>query len=296
MQARSTALRTKPFTWAALHRTKMSPLPTTGISSHSVPVQGIRIAYRLAIRPGNENAPVLLLVHGLVVSGRYFLRLAQHLSRFYRVYMLDLPGFGKSGKPDHVFDIAESAEIVYAWMQTMKIASAVLVGQSLGAQIVTLLASLYPAAVSHLVLISPTMDPRARWFPRLFFGWLWNMLREPPILYLLLLLDYFDCGIPRSLRLLHYAIHDRIEARLPLLSLPTLLISGIGDTIAPVSWTALAATLLPQAELLTIIGHIHDVHFTAPTETSQAIHSFLSSQISSLAIDQADVNVSGAAF
>lgn len=270
-------LHTRPFTWAALRRTKLPALPQEAIESHTLTIRGLHVFYRLVPSSASEDAPAIILIHGLLVSGRYFLRLAQRLSRFYRVYIVDLPGFGKSRDPGIVLDIAESAEIVYAWMQAMNLEQAILIGQSMGAQVVTQCIANHPEVASRLVLISPTMDPRTRWFPRLFAGWLWNMLREAPILYPLLVADFVDCGIPRFVRMLRYALHDHIEDRLALLSIPTLVIAGAGDTLSPVSWSNRVARLLPHATLLVITGHIHDVHFTAPVETAQAIHAFLTS-------------------
>jgi 2-hydroxy-6-oxonona-2,4-dienedioate hydrolase len=48
-----------------------------------------------------KDSPALILVHGLVVSSRYMVPIAELLSAHYRVYVPDLPGFGKSGKPPH---------------------------------------------------------------------------------------------------------------------------------------------------------------------------------------------------
>lgn len=48
-----------------------------------------------AISPSKEAAGVVL-VHGLGVSGRYMIPLAEKFSTFYPGYVSDLPGFGRT--------------------------------------------------------------------------------------------------------------------------------------------------------------------------------------------------------
>jgi 2-hydroxy-6-oxonona-2,4-dienedioate hydrolase len=43
--------------------------------------------------------PPVVLVHGLVVSSRYMVPLAEVLARWFDVYAPDLAGFGRSEKP-----------------------------------------------------------------------------------------------------------------------------------------------------------------------------------------------------
>ena len=62
-----------------------------------------------------DSLPVVL-VHGLVVSSRYMMPLAELLSLHYRVYVPDLPGFGKSDKPPRALNVAELSDALNAWM------------------------------------------------------------------------------------------------------------------------------------------------------------------------------------
>ena len=62
-------------------------------------VNGLPMHARLCVNSGLESCPAVVLVHGLVVSSRYMLPVAEQLAPYYRVYAPDLPGFGKSAKP-----------------------------------------------------------------------------------------------------------------------------------------------------------------------------------------------------
>jgi pimeloyl-ACP methyl ester carboxylesterase len=61
------------------------------ISIHKVDADGVRVFYRTA---GDENAPVLLLLHGFPASSFMFRELIPRLANDYRVIAPDLPGFG----------------------------------------------------------------------------------------------------------------------------------------------------------------------------------------------------------
>src|ERR1700733_1067228 len=82
---------------ALLMNTTIMAAPT--VSYHSIKVDGLDIFYREA---GPENAPVILLLHGLPSSSRMFQPLLESaLSTKYRLIAPDYPGFGHSSWPDH---------------------------------------------------------------------------------------------------------------------------------------------------------------------------------------------------
>ena len=63
---------------------------------HKVDADGVRVFYRTA---GDENAPVLLLLHGFPASSFMFRELIPRLANEYRVIAPDLPGFGFTQVP-----------------------------------------------------------------------------------------------------------------------------------------------------------------------------------------------------
>ena len=106
--------------------------------------------------------PAVVLVHGLGVSSRYMAPLARELSPFYRVFAVDLPGFGRSDTPPRRLGLVETAETLAAWMRTTGLRAATLVGNSYGCQIAVELAARRPRMVQRLVLVGPTTDPAFR--------------------------------------------------------------------------------------------------------------------------------------
>jgi 2-hydroxy-6-oxonona-2,4-dienedioate hydrolase len=85
-------------------------------------------------------------VHGLIVSGRYMVPTAELLAAHYRVFVPDLPSFGKSEKPPRTLDVAGLSDSLAAWMGEGGLDRAALVGNPFGCQIIVELAPASPRA------------------------------------------------------------------------------------------------------------------------------------------------------
>ena len=97
----------------------------------------------------------LLFIHGFASSTYTWEKVAPVLNKLgYHVWALDIKGFGWSEKPkDTSYDILTLTEEVYQWMEAFGLDDVVLVGNSLGGGIATLMALLHPERVGRMVLI-----------------------------------------------------------------------------------------------------------------------------------------------
>ena len=220
-------------------------------------------------------APAIVLVHGLGVSSRYMMPTAERLAPYARVFAPDLPGCGLSDKPPRALSIPELADALAAWMKANGLEQAVLVGNSLGAQIIVDFAVRYPERVLRAVLIAPTIDPRARVFMRQVVRLLLDALREPLSLTPLAIGDYLRAGLFRASRTLSHALVDPIEEKLPLMRARTLVVRGGRDPIVPQQWMEDATALLPAAHLVVIRHAAHAVNYNAPDELVYEVLRFL---------------------
>src|SRR5205814_1291352 len=135
-------------------------------------------------------APVVVLVHGMVISSSYMVPTAERLVPFCRVFAPDLPGYGKSFKPRPILTVSQLADALAAWMDANAIAKAHFAGNSFGCQILAEFASRHPALVDKLMLQGPTVDPEARSFLRQLWRLARNSVNEPPSLGKLTRQDY----------------------------------------------------------------------------------------------------------
>ncbi len=209
------------------------------------------------------------------MSSRYMMPLARHLASEFRVYAPDLPGFGLSEKPGRVLDVRGLSDALAAWMQTVGLRSAALVGNSMGCQVIVELALCHPELVKRVVLQGPTMDPRARNAPQQIWRLLLDTPRESPSLLPIELRAFLAAGAGRSWRTFRYALKDPVEEKLPEVRVPALVVSGSRDPISPRRWAEEVARLLPQGRLVVVLGAAHAANYSAPAEFAHAVRAFL---------------------
>ena len=231
---------------------------------------------RLSENSASPTAQTIVLVHGLSVSSGYMVPTAIHLAPYYRVYAPDLPGYGKSAKPSHILTVPELAEALADWMEAMRLPPAVLLGNSLGCQIIVDFALKYPERITHAVLVGPTMDPQARTIHQQAFRLIHDMFLEPPPFWFVAGREYLAAGLRRTIRTLKYAFADRMEEHLPLVQVPTLLVRGARDPIVPQHWVEKVQRLLPDSQFVVVRGAAHAVNYNSPEKLVRIVRSFLS--------------------
>jgi pimeloyl-ACP methyl ester carboxylesterase len=214
----------------------------------------------------------LVLVHGIGVSSRYFHPTAAELAKYATVYLVDLPGYGSAPNPHRDVSIADHADVLAKFLDKAGIERPVLVGHSMGTQVVTRLALDYPEVTDRLVLLAPTMDSDARAFWKASGRLLRDSFtREPPKVQAIVAVDYFfRCGIPYFLKQTKHLLADRIEDRLPLLDVSALVIRGDRDPISPAGWSRDVTGLLKRSTFAEVKGP-HIIMYSDPKRIAELI-------------------------
>ncbi len=220
------------------------------------------------------GAPVFVLVHGLGMSSRYLMPTAQLLSAWGTVHAPDLPGFGRSGKPARLLTIPELADSLAEWLTAMNLTSPIVIGNSLGAQVIVDFAVRHPSRLAAAVLVGLTIDPGARRMFTQIGRLLMDIPREPLDLYSTAATDYYRAGLRRCLQTLRHALEDPIVDKLPRIRVPVLVVRGEDDPIVPQRWTDLAAGLIPHARRVTIPRAAHAVNFSAAEDLVKEVLEF----------------------
>lgn len=118
-------------------------------------------AHRLHTLVAGEGDAVMVLLHGHSMSAAFWYRnIDDMVALGYRVYAVDLLGWGRSDRPQFVGACVDDTlrwylESFAAWVATLGLHDFTLVGHSLGAYLAMEYAKLAPESVSRLVLISP---------------------------------------------------------------------------------------------------------------------------------------------
>ena len=224
--------------------------------------------------PAAAAARTFVLVHGLGVSSRYFEPLAAELARRGRVFVVDLPGYGSAPNPKRDVTLADHAGALAAFLRETGLENPVLVGHSMGTEVVAIVAQQHPDVTDRIVLMAPTLEPQARTRWRAIRNLLRDALREPPVVFGIAFVDYvIRCGPPYLFAQLRHMLADRLEDRLPVLTARVLVVAGDRDTIVTVEWARSLAALVPGGEFHVVHGP-HVIMHTDPAMIATHIVAF----------------------
>jgi pimeloyl-ACP methyl ester carboxylesterase len=215
------------------------------------------------------------MVHGLAMSSWYLMPVARRLAPLCRLYVPDLPGFGRSENPAHILTIAEMADALAGWMRAVGLERAVILGHSLGCQVAARFSARYPEMTLGVILVSPTMDPDISW-PTFLLRGLRDLAYEPTVILRLMAYGTVHASPWRILRTLQHALDDQCETIYPAIPAPTLVVRGERDPVSSQRWAERVASMSPQSRPLRVLsGRTHSVNVNAPRTLLGAILPFL---------------------
>lgn len=263
------------------------------------------------IDSGPVGATPVVFIHGLGASMYSWHRVLPAVAAAgggYRVIAFDTPGFGFSdpGPGDDEFTNARYARLVVALLDSLGLASAVLVGHSMGGAIAAEVALEHPERVRALVLMNsaganvrmPFMLRAARW-P--FVGVVVTAFRgRGPTARILRSafadptrvteadIDQYYAPVPqarfgRALRgVLRGFRFDTLIGRLntTTLTTPTLVLWGAQDVLIPVREGSRLASAMPRATFVVVPDAGHAVAEEAPAEVNRLVLEFLKEGLS----------------
>lgn len=103
-----------------------------------------------------HNNKVLVLLHDILLTSESWLTVVPELSKYYRIIIPDLIGFGYSDKPhvDYTFDF--SIDFLKKFLKLLNVSDVNIIGSSDGGLLALEYAINYGSEVEKLVLVSPT--------------------------------------------------------------------------------------------------------------------------------------------
>jgi pimeloyl-ACP methyl ester carboxylesterase len=252
----------------------------SGVESSSVQVAGHRMHY---LAEGPTGGPAVVLVHGLGGRAEDWLNLAHYLVKAgYRVYLPDLPGYGRSERPaEFSYSVRDEAEAVVGFLDVMGLKQVDLGGWSMGGIIAQHVAFRHPEQVRRLMLFASVGLNRAPIFDvRLFTPTTPAELDQldallmphPPKVPGFVAQDILRISKDRAW-VVHRALNsmrtgqDATDNLLPQLRMPVLIVWGAADRITPLELGETMHRLVPQSELDVVPGCGH----LAPVQCSDQI-------------------------
>lgn len=229
---------------------------------------------------GPAKGEPVVLVHGLgKAAARDWARVIPALAQRYRVYALDLPGFGESDKGNRLYTPDNFARVLESVLEKRVTRPFTLVGHSMGGTVALAYAAEYPQRASRLVLVdaagvlhrSVYAEFLARVGAQRAIGmdspWFESVVRAIQIrAENLPLRGEFGLerssvrrllrGDPSAISALAMVEHD-FSRTLREITVPTLIVWGADDTIAPLRTGQALASAIAHARLVVMEGAGH---------------------------------------
>ena len=237
-----------------------------------------------------DKKPPLILIHGFGAAVEHWRHNIPTLRQEYRVYALDLLGFGQSQKAATDYTIYLWAEQVYDFWRSFIGQPVILVGNSIGSLVCLTAAFKYPEMVAGLVMLSlPDVSLRQETIPKglrplvntieSFFSppfllkILFKIIRRPGVIRPWVGIAYYDksaindelidmitippqdSGAARTFCLLFEGLRKQnysphVKSILPKLTIPMLLVWGRQDRMIPVTLASTFSKLNPHITLI----------------------------------------------
>ncbi len=225
------------------------------------------------VHVSGADAPdvVVVLVHGVGSSARAFDPVRRALLRpgalpRVAVHAVDLPGFGAAPRAPRDVSIEEHAAVVAEHVRRHVLdlpdgaprPVVVLVGHSMGAQVVAQAMADHPREAPAGVLVGPTADRHARSAPRQALRLARDAVGERPRALATLAVDYvLRCSLPHYARQVRHMLAHRPEDVVPRVPGRLVVVRGAHDPIAPHLWCRELALAAPRGMFREVRGRHH---------------------------------------
>ncbi|MFB9650604.1 alpha/beta fold hydrolase [Curtobacterium pusillum] len=216
--------------------------------------------------------PTVVLVHGIGMSHRSFRRSQRALAAGHRTVSVDLPGFGGLRGPGRRLSMEELGDLVVRAVASRGAGELVLVGQSMGAQVVAEAARLHADIVGSVVLVGPVVTAGRRSALLQGADLARDCLVEGLRMNGVVGTDYLR-SVPQYLRELRPMLRHRIEDTVPRLGQPVLVVRGSEDPIARHDWGERLATLARRGAFVELPGP-HHVQEHQPVALARLVDEF----------------------
>lgn len=253
---------------------------------------GEAIYWELAATGPDDDRPVVVLSHGAGGHHAVWFQQVPIIGRHFRVLTWDARGFGNSTNRSRTPSAEAAADDLAAVLDELDIATAHLVGQSMGGWHISAFAVAAPERVRSLVYADTVgglwTDSLRSAFEEFSSGrtlagtgglgshpalWEDTVVRDPALAFLYEQLGTLHDPPMGSLAitLRHRIDHDRIER----IGAPVLFVAGAYDRIFPPRLLAASAALIGGARFVEIADAGHSPYFEQPVAWNEIVLEFL---------------------
>lgn len=227
----------------------------------------------------------LIMLHGWGQDVSTFWPTLDNLKNNFTLWLIDLPGFGRSDLPKKTYDTKDYAQIISEFIKENKIKKPVILGHSFGGKVAIKLASLYPNLISKLILVGPSGIKPDLSFKNLFIYPLAKIIHYliPDIFniksivrrkfYSKIESDYANAGLMRDTLL--KTLKEDLTSNLAKIETETLLIWGERDRAVPLKYGNRMYQLIKNSKLVILENEGHFLHVHDPERLTYYVKDFV---------------------
>jgi pimeloyl-ACP methyl ester carboxylesterase len=240
------------------------------LHSQFTEINGLKIYYYVA---GKKENPPLVFLHAWGVQVEWLPPVVEELAKYFYVIAPEHSGLLRSETPsfsEWTFD--QYSDILHRLLASLKITSALFVGNSFGGGIATSYALNYPSNVQKLVLLDSVVDKRYKrtWFLETYHALYTKIIASlycPLFFKKLILKNYLGTplafltkdDIAKKVRILK--TRRELSVDYTKLQMPVFLVWGTGDIyIHPIKHARAIARLLPHGKLVEYEGSVPTIY------------------------------------
>ena len=231
------------------------------------------------------NGKNVVLLHGWRASLESLTPITRHLEDRFKVYRLDLPGFGKSSIPNNPWNTGDYADFVIEFIKKQEIDNPILIGHSFGGRTLIKLASKNEIKINKMILIdSAGLKPKRKlnYYIKIY---IYKILKRITKLKKLSYLrekyikkhgseDYRSVSEIMQ-RVMSITLNEDLKKDMTNIKVPTLLIWGDEDTATPLSDGKTMEKMIKDSGLVVLEGAGHFSFLDKPYQFNAVIDSFL---------------------
>ena len=227
----------------------------------NVNINDISINYEIL---GENNIQTVLILHGWGANLQTMLPVSKHLSKKYKVYSIDLPGFGKSSEPNSIYAVKDYAEVVMKFCNIMNIHTPTLIGHSFGGRVIIKMVGELGYIAKNIIFVDSAGIKPKRSIKYYFKVYSFKLTKN--------VINFF-CSKEKSEKIISNlrenagspdykaatenmkkifitVVNEDLKHYLPKINVPTLLIWGENDKDTPVKDAKVFEKLIPDCGLI----------------------------------------------
>lgn len=227
----------------------------------NISINGLNINYEVH---GEENEKEILILHGWGANIASFAPVTSMLSRKFKIYILDMPGFGLSEEPTKGYFVEDYAKTILQFITKLNIKNPVLIGHSFGGRVIIKMVGELGYKPEKIILVdSAGIKPRRSMdyyfkvysykLAKKVINVLYSKEKAEKIIQDMRnkrgSTDYKDASENMKKTFIN-VVNEDLKSLLPNINVPTLLIWGKQDKDTPLKDAKIMEKLIPDSGLI----------------------------------------------